>query len=187
MKGDDYLVIPLFFIFFLIEYMEKQSRKQEFEYKGNLAEYQTVAKNLYVKYEQDKFTAYQNYLYKRALYGLNGMTQEELAKTCEKKKHRINKVYVKGQNVINLYKQKLTIGYTNILFKTLFPNSPITDYLLNDTDTDVNFKNTLNFKDLNIKKDDIIRIFIESGVLPKNFMSLTNNPNELPRLKNQKL
>jgi len=167
--------------------MENNSRKQKFEYKGSLAEYQTVAKNLYVKYEQDKFTAYQNYLYKRALYGLNGLTQDELAKTCEKKRHRINKVYIKGQNVINLYKQKLTIAYTNILFETLFPNSLITDYLLNDTDTDVNFKNTLNFKDLNIKKDDIIRIFIEEGVLPKNFMSLTNKPNELPRLKNQKL
>lgn len=167
--------------------MEKNSRKQQFEYTGKLAEYQTVAKNLYVKYEQDKFTAYQNYLYKRALYGLNGMTQDELAKTCEKKKHRINKVYIKGQNVINLYKQKLTIAFTNTLFETLFPHSPITAFLLNDTDTDVNFKNTLNFKDLNIKKEDIICIFIEEGVLPKNFMTLTNDPNQLPRLKNQKL
>ena len=167
--------------------MEKNSRKQQFEYTGKLAEYQTVAKNLYVKYEQDKFTAYQNYLYKRALYGLNGMTQEELAKTCEKKKHRINKVYLKGQNVINLYKQKLTIAFTNTLFETLFPHSPITAFLLNNTDTDVNFKNTLNFKDLNIKKEDIICIFIEEGVLPKNFMTLTNDPNQLPKLKNQKL
>lgn len=167
--------------------MEKNSRKQQFEYTGKLAEYQTVAKNLYVKYEQDKFTAYQNYLYKRALYGLNGMTQDELAKTCEKKKHRINKVYLKGQNVINLYKQKLTIAFTNTLFETLFPHSPITAFLLNDADTDVNFKNTLNFKDLNIKKEDIICIFIEEGVLPKNFMTLTNDPNQLPKLKNQKL
>lgn len=166
--------------------MEKNSRKQKFEYTGSLAEYQTVAKNLYVKYEQDKFTAYQNYLYKRALYSLNALTQDELAKTCEKKKHRINKVYLKGQSVINEYKQKLTIAYTNTLFETLFPHSPITAYLLQDTDTDINFKNTLNFKDLNIKKDDIIRIFIEDGVLPKNFMSLTNDPNQLPRLKNQK-
>lgn len=167
--------------------MEKNSRKQQFEYTGKLAEYQTVAKNLYVKYEQDKFTAYQNYLYKRALYGLNGMTQDELAKTCEKKKHRINKVYLKGQNVINLYKQKLTVAFTNTLFETLFPHSPITAFLLNNTDTDVNFKNTLNFKDLNIKKEDIICIFIEEGVLPKNFMTLTNDPNQLPKLKNQKL
>lgn len=167
--------------------MEKNSRKQQFEYTGKLAEYQTVAKNFYVKYEQDKFTAYQNYLYKRALYGLNGMTQDELAKTCEKKKHRINKVYLKGQNVINLYKQKLTVAFTNTLFETLFPHSPITAFLLNNTDTDVNFKNTLNFKDLNIKKEDIICIFIEEGVLPKNFMTLTNDPNQLPKLKNQKL
>ncbi len=180
------IVIPLFFYFLLI-IMEKNSRKNKFEYTGSLAEYQTVAKNLYVKYEVDKFSPYQNYLYKRALYGLNGLTQDELAKTCEKKKHRINKVYLKGQQVINLYKQKLTIAYTNFLFESLFPHSPITAFLLNDTDADVNFKNTLNFKDLNIKKDDIISIFIEEGVLPKNFMSITHDPNQLPRLKNQKL
>ena len=167
--------------------MENSSRKNKFEYTGTLAEYQTVAKNLYVKYEVDKFSPYQNYLYKRALYGLNGLTQDELAKTCEKKKHRINKVYLKGQSVINEYKQKLTIAFTNTLFESLFPHSPITAYLLNDTDTDVNFKNTLNFKDLNIKKDDIICIFIEEGVLPQNFMTLTNDPNQLPRLKNQKV
>ena len=81
----------------------------------------------------------------------------------------------------------MTIGYTNFLFETLFPHSPITAHFLNDTDPDVNFKNTLNFKDLNIKKDDIIRIFIEEGVLPKNFMSLTNDPNQLPRLKTKTL
>lgn len=167
--------------------MENSSRKNKFEYTGTLAEYQTVAKNLYVKYEVDKFSPYQNYLYKRALYGLNGLTRDELAKTCEKKKHRINKVYLKGQSVINEYKQKLTIAFTNTLFESLFPHSPITAYLLNDTDTDVNFKNTLNFKDLNIKKDDIICIFIEEGILPKNFMTLTSDPNQLPRLKNSKV
>jgi hypothetical protein len=56
--------------------MEKTSRKNKFEYTGKLAEYQTVAKNLYVKYEIDKYSSYQNYLYKRALYGLKGLTEE---------------------------------------------------------------------------------------------------------------
>jgi len=166
--------------------MEKSSRKNKFEYTGKLEEYQLMApKQTYIQYEVDKYNSYQNYLYKRALYGLNALTQEELATMCSKKKHRILRVYQKGQQVINLYKQKLTIGYSNFIMKTLFPDAPITDFFLSNSETDLNFKNTLNFKDLNIQKDDIISIFIEEGILPKNFMSLSQDPNQLPRLRSK--
>jgi hypothetical protein len=164
--------------------MEKlKSRKDRFEYVGKLQDYQLSPGKKYAQYEQDTYTAYQNYLYKRALYGLNALTEDELTRTCSKKKQRINKVYLKGQEIINLYKQRLTIAYSNLLFKSLFPESPITDFLVNNNEVDGKFKNTLTFKDLNISKDDIISIFIQEGVLPKNFLSLTTDPNQLPRLK----
>jgi hypothetical protein len=57
--------------------------------------------------------------------------------------------------------------------------------LLNNVELDPEFKNTLTFKDLKISKDDIIAIFIEEGVLPKNFHSITTDPNMLPRLKSK--
>jgi hypothetical protein len=66
----------------------------------------------------------------------------------------------------------------------LFPNSNLTKELVNLNETDEKFKNTLTFKDLNISKDDIITIFIAEGVLPKNFLSLTEAPISLPMLKN---
>jgi hypothetical protein len=66
----------------------------------------------------------------------------------------------------------------------LFPNSPITDALLADNETDEKFKNTLTFKDLGIQKEQIITIFMAEGILPKNFLSLDKDPNQLPRLKN---
>jgi hypothetical protein len=164
--------------------MEKlKSRKDKFEYVGKLQDYQLSPGKKYMQYEQDTYTAYQNYLYKRALYGLNALTEQEVVTMCSKKKQRISKVYLKGQAVINVYKQKITNAYSNLVFKTLFPDSPITDFLLNNPETDANFKNTLTFKDLNISKDQIISIFIAEGVLPKNFMSLTHDPNQLPRLK----
>jgi hypothetical protein len=164
--------------------MEKlKSRKDKFEYVGKLQDYQLSPGKKYMQYEQDTYTAYQNYLYKRALYGLNALTEQEVVTMCSKKKQRISKVYLKGQAVINVYKQKITNAYSNLVFKTLFPDSPITDFLLNNPETDTNFKNTLTFKDLNISKDQIISIFIAEGVLPKNFMSLTHDPNQLPRLK----
>ena len=150
--------------------------------KKQIKDYQ-LQPGRYMQYEVDSYSQYQNYLYKRALYGLNALTEQELVSMCDKKKQRISRVYLKGQQAINVYKQKLTTAYSNLFFKTLFPNAPITDFLLGNDETDVNFKNTLTFKDLKISKEDIISVFIQEGVLPKNFLELTTDPNQLPRLK----
>jgi len=152
--------------------------------KQNVTDYQLSAGKTYMQYEQDQYSQYQNYLYKRALYGLDALTEKELATMCSKKKQRIINVYKRAQVVLNKFKQELTIKYTNLLFKTLFPKSPITDILLSETETDEKFKNTLTFKDLNISKNDIITIFIAEGILPKNFLSLKEAPISLPMLKN---
>lgn len=154
--------------------------------KQNIKEYQLNADKNHIKYEQDGYNHYQNYLYKRALYGLNSLTEEELATMCSKKKQRIINVYKRAQIVLNTFKQTATISYTNFLFKTLFPNSPITQFLLSETKTDDKFKNILTFKDLNISKEQIINIFMIEGILPKNFLSLEIPQNQLPRLKNDK-
>ena len=149
-----------------------KNRKERFEYTGSLSEYQLISKNTTMKYEVDSYSPYQNYLYKRALFGLNSLTEIEINTICNKKKQRINNVYKRAQIVLNNFKQQVTINYSNFIFKTLFPNSPITDFLITEVETDEKFINTLNFKDLNISKDDIITIFIQEGILPKNFLSL---------------
>jgi hypothetical protein len=151
----------------------KNNNKQKFMYSGTLENYQlsNQIKNV-MQYEYDSYTPYQNYLYKRALFGLNSLTETEINTICNKKKQRINNVYKRAQVVLNNFKQQVTINYSNFIFKTLFPNSPITDFLITEVETDDKFINTLNFKDLNISKDDIICIFIQEGILPKNFLSL---------------
>jgi hypothetical protein len=167
--------------------MEKLNLNTEkFEYKGKLTDYQLYKSNTYMEYEKDNYTSYQNYLYKRALYGLSVFTQSELNAMCSKKKQRINNVYKKAQVVINKLKQQTTISYTNFIFETLFPKSPITQALLAETETDDTLVNKLNFKDLGIEKSQIITIFIAEGVLPKNFLSLEGPQNQLPRLRNDK-
>ncbi len=155
--------------------------------KQDVKNYQLNAGKTYMQYETDRYSQYQNYLYKRALYGLNALSEQELATMCSKKKQRIVNVYKRAQVVINKLKQEFTIRYSNFIFKTLFPNSPLTDSLLACTEFDDKFKNTLTFKDLNISKEDIITIFIAEGILPKNFLSLDKDPNQLPRLKNQRV
>jgi hypothetical protein len=154
--------------------------KLKLEFKN----YQLNAGKTHIQYEQDSYSNYQNYLYKRALYGLSSINEEELNTMCSKKKQRIVNVYKRAQVVLNKLKQQATINYSNFIFKTLFPNSPITQFLLADTETDEKFKNTLTFKDLNIEKQDIISIFMLEGILPKNFLSLEVGPNQLPRLRN---
>lgn len=153
--------------------------------KQDVKNYQLHAGKTYMQYEQDRYSSYQNYLYKRALYGLDALTQQELATMCSKKKQRIINVYKRAQVILNKFKQQVTIQYTNFIFKTLFPKSPITDVLLANTEIDEKFKNTLTFKELGISKDQIITIFIAEGILPKNFLSLDRDPNQLPRLRNE--
>lgn len=163
--------------------MVMEIQEKNLEYKGKLEAYQLYKGNTYMEYEKDNYNDYQNHLYKRALYGLSAFTQAELATMCSKKKQRVSKVYMKGQNIINLYKQKLTNAYSNFIFKTLFPESPLTQFLVETEETDVEFKNTLSFKDLGISKDQIVGIFIAEGILPKNFHSLQRDTNALPRLR----
>ncbi len=160
------------------------TKKHKFEYSGKLEEYQLYKKNTYTKYETDKYSQYQNFLYKRALYGLRSLPTEEVEKMSKQKKIRINRVHRRAQRVINEAKQRKVIRITNKMFSKWFPDTTFTNFMLSNTDTDYKFKNTLNFKDLNINKDEIIGIFIEEGILSSNFLSLARDPNQLPRLKN---
>lgn len=153
--------------------------------KQNIRNYQLNKGKTYVQYEQDKYSVYQNYLYKRALYGLDALTEKELATMCSKKKQRIFNVHKRAQSVLNIFKQQVAIEYTNKIFLRLFPKANITKDLVSCDETDEKFINTLTFKDLNIGKDQIISIFIAEGVLPKNFLSLTEAPVSLPSLKNE--
>ena len=152
--------------------------------KQQVRNYQLNAGKTYMQYESDGYSQYQNYLYKRALYGLNALTKEELDTMCSKKKQRIINVYKRAQKVLNVFKQQVTNQYSNYIFQTLFPKSPWTEAMVTYSEVDEKYTNTLTFKDLNIGKSDIIGIFMSEGILPKNFLSLQEAPVTLPRLKN---
>lgn len=155
--------------------------KKEIYYKDQLQNLVATPKE--IEFEKDKYSFYQNYLYKRALYGLSAFSKEDLEKMCAQKKQRINKVYIKGQIAINVYKQEKSIKLTNSIFDYLCPDTPLAALFKKHSEVDQNYKNTLTFKDLNITKDDIINLFVKKGVLPNNFMSLVDNPTDLPKLK----
>jgi hypothetical protein len=126
----------------------------------------------YQDFEQDKYNTYQNYLYKRALYGIDSLSLEELNTMCGKKKSRILNVYNRAQLVVNNYKHRVTKQLTDKLLLSLFPNSSLISELNSYEDMDANYKNTLTFKDLCIHKDQLVELFMLEGILPKNFLSL---------------
>ena len=126
----------------------------------------------YQDFEQDKYTTYQNYLYKRALYGIDSLSLEELNSMCGKKKSRILNVYNRAQLVVNNYKHRVTKQLTDKLLISLFPDSSLISELNSYEDMDANYKNTLTFKDLCIHKDQLVELFMLEGILPKNFLSL---------------
>jgi hypothetical protein len=97
--------------------------------KQDVRNYQMRSQTV-MSYEQDGYNSYQNYLYKRALYGLDALTEKELATMCSKKKQRIVNVYKRAQVTLNKFKQEVTIHFSNFIFQTLFPESPITQALL---------------------------------------------------------
>ena len=145
--------------------MEMEKLKQDIkDYMAKPVKYQD--------FEQDKYNTYQNYLYKRALYGLDSLSVDELNTMCGKKRSRIINVYNRGQLVVNKYKHQVTKQLTDKLLGSLFPNSLLISEIINHNDIDNKYKNTLTFKDLSIEKDLIVNLFITEGILPKNFLSL---------------
>lgn len=127
-----------------------------------------------MRYEVDEFNSYQNFLYKRAMFGLSMYTPEELAIMHWDKKKRIERVNKHAKNVLNLWKQEMTIILTNHLFKERFNRSPFLGDLLErfGDSTDIYFLNTLSFKQLKISKKEIVQKLISEGVLPKEFFEL---------------
>ena len=164
--------------------------KQNLEFKSK---YQVVTANTYTKYETDGFNSYQNYLYKRALYGLKGLPQEEIKTMCTAKQKRVNKVYYRAQKLLNLYKHQKTKELYNSLILTLFPKQAKGNLarvianvdILSDCDEKELDLNTLSFKDLGITKQEIADLFVSKGILPANFYQLNpqDDPKFLPSLK----
>lgn len=132
---------------------------------GELTKYSQV-------YERDPYSQVQNFLYKRAMMGLKLYTPEEIESMHWQKRVRIQKVYKRTQQVLNLWKQELVNNWTNRLFKTLFPKSALITELVEGSFIDPAFKNTISFDDLGITKEKIIAKLHNEGVLPSDFYSL---------------
>ena len=122
--------------------------------------------------QHDSLNNYQNFLYNRALYGLAVYSKEEIKEMRWDKRKRILKVHQRSQKVLNLWKQRIVIDWSNQFFKKLFPKASITQALLNMTETDSEYVTKMSFSDLGITKAQVISKLVAEGILPPEFYTL---------------
>jgi|TARA_R110000796_G_scaffold38476_9_gene96783 hypothetical protein len=150
---------------------------QRYHYYGLLEEYQLHPILLTKDFQYSKLNSYQHFLFKRVLHGLNVYSKEEIQKLHWDKKRRISKVWKRAQKEINAWKQMICNKKANDYFKNTFKASSIINYILSVPVTEVldDYNNKLTFKDLGVKYEDVILLFMSKGLLPKNYLTLKPN------------
>lgn len=144
------------------------------EYQGKLSEYQNTGSKHNDKRYTQELNSYQNLLYKRALYGLNLYSKEELKSMHWERKRRIKRVNKRAQNSINLFKQERFNTLCDHFYKSFFSRSKLAKDLfsLEKSKTNPKIINTLELQTLGIRKEHIINRLVQEGILPKNFYEL---------------
>lgn len=158
-------------------------------YRPGVANINSKVKREFVEMPTDKenewFNSYQYFLFRRALYGLEVYSQEELRYISSQKKKRIKTVHKHVQLTLNLFKQRMLIEQTNSLLSRLFPNSKdITVFVATYMEPDPEFICTVPLDKFGITKMDIAKELVDKKCLPYNFFDLTvNDDPRMIRLK----
>lgn len=151
-----------------------ESRTDRTHYEGKFNDFQSFGSSFkgttYSTFEKDPYTEAQNFLYKRALFGLKMYKPEEIKAMHWQKRKRIKKVHRRTQDVLNLWKQEIMIEKTNRWFSALFPQSIITEELIEYSEVDPLFVNNLSFTALDINKEDIVQKLCDKKILPHDFV-----------------
>jgi len=151
-------------------------REERYHYFGILAEYQLHPPSLVNSLSYTKLNPYQHFLFKRVLHGLRVYKPEEVNKLHWDKKRRITKVWKRGQREINVWKQTICNKRVNAYLSKTFQHSPLAQYIANIPADEVldDYTNTMSFKELGMTYEDVILKFMALGLLPKNYLEITN-------------
>ena len=155
------------------------NRKDRLEYRGVFTDFQTFGSSYKGErysnkptYEQDPYSQQQNFLYKRAMFGLKMYSKEEVRKMSSKKRKRIIMFHKRTQKELNLWKQEIIIKTTNTLFSLFKKESLAGEMTECYSKPDKTFVSRTSFKDLGIEKEDIVNRLLDKRLLPQNFREL---------------
>ena len=151
------------------------------DYLGTMFEYQAYGnffeKKKYSEAVCSRLNDYQNFLYKRALFGLSIFTEEEIKNMRWDKKQRIIKVHKRTQKVLNLWKQEILNQRANSLLNKFFvtkSSEMAREVIDSPMETDEEIPCKLSFKELNLLKMDIVLKLFKEKILPPDFFKLQN-------------
>lgn len=152
-----------------------RSRSKIVYSNGKLLDYKlygdTHRKKYWQHYEKSSYSEVQNFLYKRAMFGLSIFKQQEIKEMHPEKRYRIIKAHKRTKKELNVCKQYIIKNITDEVLK-LFPNSPLAQELINGSTIDPTFKPEFSFKELGIEKDAVVDRLHKVGILPNNFYDL---------------
>ena len=123
------------------------------------------------QYEKHPLNPVQDFLYKRALIGLKVYNKKELRELLPIEKSKIIKRYSDTQRELNIWKHRLAIKASNEILE-LFPNSPLAQAIIKNDYIDAQTISEFTFRDLGIKKPDIIKRLHTVGILPNDFYEI---------------
>ena len=158
--------------------MKKQQQYQNLEYNGVFADFQTFGNSFKGKryfnnesetvmsYEKNSYTDRQEFLFNKALKGLNAYDLKEVKKMRPDQVQRIRKVNAKALSEINILKQERLIKITNSIF-ALFHNSPFAKGIVEEFSEPHNrFRCETSWKELGITKSMVIERLVDKKILP---------------------
>jgi len=156
-----------------IELLKK--REERYMFYGIYEEY-TKTRELVQVIDYTKLNPHQHFLFKRVLHGLNMYTKQEVNTMHRDKKRRIIKVWKRGQAVINKWKQIISNKKINhYLYKTFGENENAKALLeISETDYLPDYTSRVSLKDLGVRYEDLILMFMREKLLPNNYFELKN-------------
>ena len=153
---------------------QESRNKNDHNYSGKFSDQQTNGNSFRGRrYQGNSLNDYQNFLYNRAVYGLNVYSKESIEVMRWDKKERIIKVNNRAKKVLNLWKQEIVNKCSTRFFESLFPRSLITKSMIKTTNiTDPEYVNKMSFHSLRVTKAQVISKLVAEGILPPNFYEL---------------
>jgi hypothetical protein len=142
-------------------------RYQKVEYSGPMSEYHTEKES----FRNKSLTPQQKAIYERIVFGISAIDKRELSRMSAQEIQDIKLQHKKCQDDLNIWKQQIVNRISNQIFKRYFPKSPFTKTLTEKYPdvVDPSYTNPIPFKLLGIKRADIIKRLLKSGILPKDF------------------
>ena len=155
-----------------LDKLDEQRQIARYTYLGILNEYQLYLKEPKQKLIYTKLNPHQHFLFKRILHGLKMYKREEVNTMHWDKKRRITKVWKRGQNVINEFKQYVTWQQVKPIFRIFTQSELGREIYEMPFEFIPDYKNRMTLQELGITYEDLILKFIGLGLLPKNYLSV---------------